>query len=208
MRLAVFGATGRTGKNVVEQAIRRGFDVTAFARAGRTLPDGPAATRVVRGDALNAADVEHAIVGQEAVISTLGVPGSTKSPVVSEGTRNIVDAMTRHGVSRLVVQSVHGASESAAELSPLIRYLARGLFLRYQYLDKDRMEELVRESGLEWTIVRPARLTEGPRKGRYRAGEKIRVGVFSTISRADVAEFMLNQVGSTEYVRKTPTVSY
>jgi len=206
-RIAVFGATGGTGRSVIEQALAQGYEVTAFVHGAHGLPDGASTVRVVHGDVLNPEDVEEAVADQNAVISVLGMAGNAREPVVSEGTRNIVNAMKKLSVERLIVQSAHGAAESARELPFPVRFVMRGVLLRNPFKDKDRMERIVKESGLCWTIVRPTRLTDGPKTGLSRAGERIPVGASPSISHADVADFLLRQLQSTEYVHQTPTVT-
>jgi putative NADH-flavin reductase len=207
LKIAVFGATGGTGRSVVEQALAQGYEITAFVHGAKELTNGASAVRVVRGDVLNPEDVEEAVAGQNAVISVLGVAGNAREPVVSEGTRNIVNAMKKFGVERLIVQSAHGDAESARELPFPVRFVVRSILLRGPFQDKDRMERIVRESSLRWTIVHPTRLTNGPKTGRYRAGERIPTGASPSISHADVADFLLKQLQSAEYVHKTPTVT-
>lgn len=204
MKVVVFGASGRTGRDIVEQALSRGYQVTIFihktgAFAGKL--------QEVHGDVLDAEDVEKAVTGQDAVLSALGNRNAPK-PVTFPGTKNIVDVMGKVGVARLVVESAFGAGESAKEISILDRFLVRGVLLRASFRDKDLMEEYVGRSGLKWTIVRPPRLTDGPRKGSYRAGERIPLNIASGMSRADVADFMLNQVEREEFVNKKPSVGY
>jgi putative NADH-flavin reductase len=114
--------------------------------------------------------------------------------------------MEKAGVRRLIVESAYGAGESARQLSTLGRFVVRDVLLRRAFRDKDAMEEYVERSSLEWTIVRPTRLTEGSRRGDYRAGERISPGLVSGVSRADIADFMLSQVERTDFLRKKPSV--
>lgn len=204
MKIIVFGASGRTGKHIVEQALGVGYEVTAFIHKTRGL-ERLEKLRMDDGDVLDAAGVEKAVAGHDAVLSALG-RGSSPGPVSFPGTKNIVDAMDKAGVQRLIVESALGAGDSARKISFVDRLLVRGVLLRSSYKDKDRMEEYVEKSDLEWTIVRPSRLTDGPRRGAYRAGEQIPLNIASGISRADVADFMLKQVESGDFVRKKPSV--
>lgn len=204
MKIVVFGASGRTGKNIVEQALNGGHEVTVFIHKTRA-PEPPGRLRTVEGDVLKADDVEKAVAGQDAVLSALG-RGRSFGPLTSQGTKNIVDAMKRAGVRRLIVESAFGAGDSAKEISFLDRLFVRGLLLRGAFKDKDVMEEYLETSGLEWTIVRPSRLTDGPKLGGYRVGEHIPLNIASGISRADVADFMLKQVEAQDFVRKKPSI--
>ena len=204
-RIVIFGAAGRTGRNIVEQAVSRGHAVTAFVHK-RTFSFSEV-VRIINGDVLNPADIEKAVASQDAVLSALG-RGSSPRPVTFPGTKNIVDAMDKAGVHRLIVESAFGAGESAKEISIPDRLFVRGLVLRSSFKDKDLMEACVEKSDLRWTIVRPPRLTDGPRRGSYRAGERIPLNIASGISRADVADFMLSQVEGGEYIGKKPSLAY
>ncbi|MDA4135596.1 MAG: NAD(P)H-binding protein, partial [Thaumarchaeota archaeon] len=108
----------------------------------------------------------------------------------------------------LIVESAFGAGDSARQISVPDRLFIRGVLLRSGYQAKDRMEEDIEKSGLRWTIVRPPRLTNGARRGHYRAGDRIPLNIASGISRADVADFMLNQVEGEEFVGKKPSIGY
>ncbi|HXW37529.1 MAG TPA: SDR family oxidoreductase [Nitrososphaerales archaeon] len=206
MKIAVFGAAGRTGRNVVEGAISRGYEVTAFIHTTKAF-EGRTDVSTVSGDAFDEADVEKAILGNDAVLSALG-RSSSGGLATFAGTKNIVDAMEKNKVKRLIVQSAFGAGESAREISVLDRYFVTGLLLRAGYRAKDMLEDYVEKSTLDWVIVRPPRLTDGPRRGIYRAGEHIPLSLASGISRADVADFMLKQVEGNEFVHKKPSIGY
>lgn len=206
MKVIVFGASGGTGREIVEQALDRGYRVTAFIHVTAAF-EGDDRVQTVHGDVLNADDVKKSVSGQDAVLSALG-RGASKNPATSAGTRSIIDEMRKAGVARLVVESAFGAGDSARQISVLDRFFVRGVLLRSGYKAKDRMEEDIEKSGLRWTIVRPTRLTNGARRGHYRAGEHIPLNIASGISRADVADFMLNQVEGEEFVSKKPSLGY
>lgn len=180
--------------------------MTAFVHTMK-FPKDPVGVRVYDGDVLNPIDVERAVAGQDAVLSALG-RGTSSGPVTYRGIKNIVDAMKKLEVQKLIVESAFGAGESAREMSFLDRVFVRGLVLRSAFRDKDFMESYVESSGLKWTIVRPPRLTDGAHRGTYRAGERIPLNIASGISRADVAEFMLKQVEGTEFVGRKPSIGY
>lgn len=157
---------------------------------------------------MDSASVQAAVRGQDAVLSALGVRKLTKTTVLSEGIRNVIGAMQRHGVKRLIVESSLGVGDSRGQLGWFFGLLA-AVLLRNIYADKEVQERYIRESGLDWTVVRPAVLTDGPRTGRYRhwLGEP-RSPIRVKISRADVADFMLGQLASETYLHKTPGLSY
>ncbi|MGY1821969.1 NAD(P)-dependent oxidoreductase [Geodermatophilus sp. SYSU D00079] len=171
MRVLVVGATGGSGRAAVDALVARGHEVTAFARrAGADLGDR-GGVRPVDGDATVAADVERAVRGQDAVVVTLGISehplrvrllgaAGTALDVRSRGTAQVVAAMRRHGVRRLVVQSSYGVGETWARL-PLSSRLVLALLLGPQIADHERQERLVRDSGLDWVVVRPVYLTDG-----------------------------------------------
>ncbi len=209
MKLVLFGASGRTGRHLLQQALAQGHDVTAFVRnPGSLLP----VDRLIiqQGDVLNRADVERAVQNQDAVVSALGggriAPSS--GPHVSVrtfGTEHILAAMEHTGVRWFICESAYGVGENKnRSLYALVAWRLN----RTGFEDTDRQEHLIKRSGLDWIIVRPTRLTDGPKRGVYRAGVGLRVGPFAYISRADVADFMLKQVTATTYLRQTPVLLY
>lgn len=168
MKLIVFGSTGGTGREIVQQALEQGHNVAAFARDPTNLDlDHPKLERL-RGDVLDYATVERAVKGRDAVLSALGTPATTKNPVRSEGTRNILRAMEHHGVRRFICLSSLGIGDSRQQLPFLYKYLLVPLLLRQGFAEHELQEGYVRESKTHWTIVRPGALTPGPRTKTYR----------------------------------------
>lgn len=204
MRLVIFGATGGSGSELLRQALEAGHEVTAFARRPAALKVTRPDLRVLQGDALDPRAVSEAVAGQNAVLYAIGTNRRSPVTVCSESTRHILAAMREHGVRRFVCLSAYGASETrdAALYSKVLRAL-----IRRRVEDKDRQEALVRESGLEWVLVRPPLLTNGPRRGRYRVGMDLPIKLFSSVSRADVAAFMLRQLEDDTYLRQAPTIT-
>jgi len=218
MRLTIFGATGPTGLRLVERAVAEGHEVTAFVRDPSRMRASHERLSVVVGDVRDAARIEEAVAGREAVVSALGGgpsnplhprrPGEAGGPS-SVGTRHIAAAMKRHGVRRFVCQSAWGAGESKENLDAPGWVFMKVLvppFLRDEYADKDLQEEIVRRSGLDWVIVRPMLLTNGPWTGDYRVGVDLRPGRRPWISRADVADFLLRQLRDDTFLRRTPAI--
>jgi putative NADH-flavin reductase len=206
MRILVFGATGSIGRHVVEQAVGEGHAVTAFARDPMRVPERAGVT-AVQGDVLDARAVERAMGGQDAVLCCLGA--GLRGGVRAEGTLNIVRAMERSAVRRLVCQTTLGAGESRGNLDFFWKYIMFGVLLRAAYRDHELQEECVRASALDWTIVRPAAFTDGPRTGAYRHGFAADDRALTLkISRADVADFMLKQLANSRYLREAPGLSY
>jgi putative NADH-flavin reductase len=209
MRVAIFGASGRTGRPLVQQALAAGHGVRALVRDPSKLREGHERLVVIRGDVLDASKVEETVVGTDAALSALGqTKGSTKD-VQTGGTENIVAAMEKHGVRRLV--SLTGAGVRDERDEP--KLMDRAITFLLRRLQPDILEdgvrhaEVIRASGLEWVIVRGPRLTEGPKKGEYRVG-MVGKNSGTRISRADLAEFMLGQLTADTHLRRMPVVSY
>jgi len=207
MKIVIFGATGATGRHLVEGALAAGHAVTAFARSPEALGEPRERLRVATGDVNDAGSVQAAIAGQDAVICALGQRKGAPAADVTTGTQNIVGAMEKAGVRRLVFLSGYGAGDSLNEAHFVFRRIIRPLFLREMYAEKDRQEEIVRGSALDWIIVRPVRLSDGPARGACRVIEgAVSAGPSAEITRADVAAFMLGQLADDRYLRKTPGI--
>jgi len=211
MKVVVFGATGRTGKLLVEGALARGHDVTAFARAPDKLGALRARVRVVQGDVLDGGAVSDAVDGQDAVLVTLGVAMKKGDPAVNaQGTLNAIRSMQRYGVRRLVVLSAGGTQQGTdPNLSWTFERVVKPLFLKHAFADLRRMETSVRQSELDWTIVRAAGgLTDGPARGGYRVEPGYSLPGGTKISRADVAAFMLDELERRENVAHALAIAY
>jgi putative NADH-flavin reductase len=211
MKVVVFGATGRTGKLLVEGALARGHDVTAFARAPDKLGALRARVRVVQGDVLDGGAVSDAVDGQDAVLVTLGVAMKKGDPAVNaQGTLNAIRSMQRYGVRRLVVLSAGGTQQGHdPNLSWTFERVLKPLFLKHAFADLRRMETSVRQSELDWTIVRAAGgLTDGPARGGYRVEPGYSLPGGTKISRADVAAFMLDELERRENVAHALAIAY
>ncbi|MGO4613739.1 NAD(P)-dependent oxidoreductase [Nocardia sp. 2YAB30] len=207
MRIAVFGATSTVGRLVVEHALREGHEVTAFTRSAASVGQRHEWLHVVEGDVLDTSSVERAVRGQDAVLISLG--NGRKGVVRAEGTKAVIEAMDRTGVKRLICQTTLGIGDSRGNLNFLWKYVMFGLLLRQAYADHVEQEEYVRASDLDWTIVRPSAFTAGPHTGSYRrgfpAGEQ---GLALKIARADIADFMVEQLTDATYVRQAPGISH
>jgi len=219
MKLTIFAATGGIGRQLLGQAVAAGHDVTAVARNLRGLSPVPA--RAVAADLASAdpAALQPAVAGADAVLSALGPRTKADAGVAARGTEVITEAMRAAGVRRVIVVSAAPIGTIASPGRPhpprhdpgdgfIIRYLADPIVkraLRAHYADLARMEDVLRDSDsdLDWTIVRPPRLTDKPVTGRYRTayGQNIRRGVF--VSRADVAHYMLSVLDNPETFHRT-----
>ncbi len=209
MRVLVFGSTGGTGLELLTQALDQGHDVVAYARNPAKL-DGMSHARLVvtRGDVLDLASVESAVAGHDAVFCAVGA-GARRTTLREDATRNIVNAMEKTGVRRLICLSSLGVGDSRGNLSFFTKYVIVGIFLRHAFSDHEHQEAIVRASSLDWTIVRPPHLKDGPRTGTYRHGfAATDRQIEGNISRADVADFMLKQLTERTYLLQTPGVSY
>jgi putative NADH-flavin reductase len=210
MRIVVFGASGATGRQLVRQALAEGHQVTAFVRNVSRLDTRSGQLTVVVGDVAEVTVVASAVGGQDGVLCALGAATPLRRDrTLVEGVCHIVCAMEQSGVRRLVYLSFLGVREGRRQLSTVGRYLVAPVLLRNVVADHEAKERIIRQSTLDWVIVRPPRLTNGARRSSYRSGVDVRAtSVIPRISRADLAAFMLRQLSEDTYVRKTPTVMY
>lgn len=209
MRLAIFGTEDGMGRALTERALEAGHHVRTHADDPREYPidhlayDG---LTVIEGDAFDVPSVERLVRDADAVCSAIGV-GSDRPPGVtpSDGTANILTAMEQFLVPRIVTATAAGVGDSADRASLGSRL--RALFDRDRFADLERQERLVRRSDREWVIVRPARLTEGLRTGQCRVGPDVETGIRSTVSRADLAAFMVAQASEDAHLYRAVTIA-
>ncbi|MDZ7710843.1 MAG: SDR family oxidoreductase [Roseovarius sp.] len=208
MRILIVGASKGIGLETTRQALAAGYDVRALARSATSINLSDRGLEKVQGDALNQQDVEAALAGVDAVIVTLGVGlGDLFKPVnlFSDATRVLIDAMKAKGVDRLICITGFGAGDSQASISLLQRVPFRIVFGR-AYDDKSRQEDLIKQSGLDWTIVRPGVLLNGPRTGRYKVLREPSEWRNGIISRANVADFLIRQIEDRAFVHASPVL--
>jgi putative NADH-flavin reductase len=209
MKLTIFGATGRTGRPLVEQALEQGHEVTALARDRSKLGVRHGRLAVVEGDVMDLAAVDRAVAGAEAVLSVIGRRKDSPEGMQTAATENIVAAMKKHGVKRLVSLTGAGVRDPRDEPKLFDRAITALLKLLQREVleDAEGHARVIEKSGLDWIIVRGPMLNEGEKKGTYRVGY---VGKNSgtKISRADVAGFMLRQVEDDAHLRQKPMISY
>jgi putative NADH-flavin reductase len=220
MKLTIFAATGGIGRQILEQAVDVGHDVTAVVRNPQKLPgELSRQVRVVTADlaAPDPASLESAVEGADAVLSGLGATSNSEAGVATQGTRAIAAAMKATGARRIIVVSAGpiGTVPSPARPNPPTHDPGDGFFMRHvftpltraalrkHYADLAQMEDILRDSDLDWTAIRPPRLTDKPLTGTYRMahGQNLRRGLF--ISRADVAHYMLRALDQPETIKQT-----
>jgi uncharacterized protein YbjT (DUF2867 family) len=208
-KLLVLGATGGTGRSVVSQALARGYDVTVLVRSAEKAGDLKGAQLVV-GDARDEAALRRALKGREAVVSALGTPASPFREVtlLSTATRALVNAMKLEQVPRLVCITGIGAGDSRGHGGFLFDNLIYPLILSKVYADKNRQESIVRGSGLDWVLVRPSVLNDKPKHDNVRALTDLSDFHGGTISRGDVASFVLDQVRDDAWVHRAPLITW
>ncbi len=207
--LLVIGASRGIGLETVKRGLAAGHRVRAFARSATAIAlDAPALEKIA-GDALDGTSVAAALAGADAVIQSLGAPKTLQAilsgtTLFSRATRILLDAMRASGPRRLVTVTGLGAGDSRGHGSVLYDAIAFPLLLKRIYDDKDVQEQMIKASGLDWTIVRPGLLTSGPATGRYRALTDPKDWRAGSISRADVADFLVREAFERRYVGRTP----
>ncbi|MGW5644677.1 NAD(P)-dependent oxidoreductase [Saccharopolyspora sp. NPDC003752] len=208
MRITIFGATGGTGKHLLEQACAAGHEVTAVVRdPARFAHDHPGLT-VVTADVMDPAAIRPHVAGRDAVISAIGSRDLKPTTIQTDSTRSILDAMAAAGARRFLVVSNCGMLSDGD--GPVTKHVVKPILwriLRNPWTDMGHMEEVVRASGLDWTIIRPPQLTNGPRTGRYRTAVDRNVRGAKRISRANVADCLLRELADPGSVGKAIAVA-
>jgi putative NADH-flavin reductase len=207
MRVAVIAGSGGIGRWLLAIAREDGDHVKTLVRDRRKLPGDLGAVGVIEGDVRDPAAVDAVVAGTDVVLSGLGSDGTGPSDTREIGTRNILESMKNRNVSRLLVVSSAGV-EDDPNMNVLARRIFLPLFLRNPLADCRNMERLIVASETVWTIVRPGRLTDGPRTGLYRANERFVPEGGREISRADVADFMVRTIADERTIRKIAALCY
>jgi uncharacterized protein YbjT (DUF2867 family) len=211
MKLLVIGATAGIGRRVVDTALARGHAVRAMGRSADALPRDVPGLEPFVGDALVGDDVRRALAGVDVVVQTLGIKESIamlwrEVTLFSAATATLLPAMTEAGVSRLIAVTGFGAGESRRAMSAVERF-GHGLVLGKPYADKDRQEALIAASDLDWTIVRPTILTNRAASGRFRVLVEPQTWRNGLVSRADVADFIVDEAERGDHVRRSVVVT-
>ena len=208
MKLAVFGSTGGTGRQIVAQALDAGHEVIAFARHPAAL-EARRGLRIVAGHADDQAAVVQAVAGCDAILCALGGhPLRRRERVCSTAMQNIAAAMRECKVLRVIAISTFGAGETRAQVGWFARTVLFGFILRSEVADKEAMEAQLSASPLDWTVVRIGLLSDGQARGVWRASDDGSIRGMGKIARADVAAFMLAQLESRAWVRRRPVLMY
>lgn len=205
MKIALFGATGGTGKAIVEQGLGQGHQFQLLVRSPEKVTLSDDNLTIIQGDVRETDKVAACVQGADAVIISLGNTSNNPDMIVSTGTRHIVAAMKQAGIRRAVVVTSLGIGDSINQV-PLAFKMIMKTVLKKAVADKEEQEKIIRQSGLDWTIVRPGGLTDEPATGRYRAGTDASITA-GRVSRADVAAFVLAQLTSDTYLHQTPAIS-
>jgi putative NADH-flavin reductase len=209
MKIAIIGASRGIGAELLKAAIEEGHEVTALVRDPAKLNASILRLKVIKGDILDPSAVATAVAGQEAICVCIGIPPTRKPvDVFSRGVQNILNAIDKGSNQKLILVTGIGAGDSKGHGGFFYDRLLNPLLLATNYADKDRAESIVKASNVDWLIVRPGFLTNGPRTGTYRAIENLSGVTAGKISRADVADFMLKQLVSPTYFGKTPLLMY
>jgi putative NADH-flavin reductase len=210
MKIIIFGATGGTGRLLVSQALAKGHSVTAFVRNTEGLPQD-AHLRVIQGDIHDFGAVVDAVRGHRAVLSALGARTRKKADVLADALPHILEGMRQEYVNRLIVLGAAGVDPNYGKyqnaLTNFIWWVAKKTVLKYPFLDQAEQERLLAASDLDYTIVRAPRLLDGPFTGAYRVlPDALPPGALS-VNRADVADFMLQQLTDPRFHRQGPYIA-
>jgi putative NADH-flavin reductase len=209
MKIIVFGANGRTGKLIVNQALAKGHAVTAFVRNAAGLPQDPH-LRIIEGDTGDFKGVVDAVRGHRAVLSALGANSRKKSEVLATAIPHILEGMRQEYVNRLIVLGAAGVDPEWGRyqygITRIGLWLAKNTLLRHPFIDQQTQERLIAASDVDYTIVRAPRLADGPFTGTYRVLPDALPSGATTINRADVADFMLQQLTDPRFHRQGPYI--
>jgi putative NADH-flavin reductase len=209
MKILIIGATRGIGLQILQHALAKDHDTTALARSPQKITVEHERLQVMQGDILDDHAVGSATEGQDVVISCIGIMPTRKPvSVFSVGIKNVLKAMDKSKVKLLISVTGIGAGDSRGHGGVFYDKIFQPLFLKTIYEDKDREESLIKDSQVNWIIVRPGFLTNGPMSGTYRVLTDLTDAKVGKISRADVAHFILNQLDSSEYLDQTPLLTY
>ena len=205
MRIAVFGGTGGTGRQIIEQALDAGHQISALVRDPNRLSEASKQANIIVGDVLNAQKVCETISGADAVAVSLGGRIDSPENTVSQGTKNVITCMHELGIKRLIVVTSLGVGNSKNQV-PMAFKLVMKTVMRKIMADKERQEQFVQNSGLDWVIVRPGELSDDPPSGAYIFGTDTSI-IAGKVSRADLAEFVLRNLNDHQFLRQAVAIT-
>ncbi len=210
MNILIIGGTGKTGKELIKQGLEQGYSITALMRIPKKVKNNHPNLTIKKGNVLKPKSFGDTFKGQDAVLSALGHKRFIiKTTILSEGTRNIIAEMQRQKIKRFICITSLGINESRFKLGLYYTLFTIPFILFFYFLDKSKQEKIIKQSNLDWTIVRPAQLTNGKKRTEYKHGEKVGNYILTKmVSRADVAHFMINQINDKTYLHKTPGLTY
>jgi len=209
-KILIIGATGGTGKELVKQGLQAGREVSVLARKPEKVKTSDAEIKIFKGDVLDPDSLNNAISGQDVVLCALGHKKWFRpTKILSEGTKNIIEAMEKNNVQRFICETSLGVGDSFGKMGLYYTLFTIPVILQFYYWDKYKQEKFIKSSSIDWTIVRPGALYNGKAKGKWKEGNKIGNYLWTVgISRADVADFMLKQINETKYIKKTVGISW
>lgn len=216
MKILILGGTGRTGKLLIDEALKRGHEVHALVRSSATLTSDRPGLTLFTGTPYNLTDVQKAMQGCQAILNALNISRQSEFPwsriispqdFLSVSLRNVITCMRQEGISRVIIISAWGVGESRAEIPSWFRWFVDNSSIKYPYMDHEEQERLLKESNLNWTIIRPSGLTN-VMNGRevlisFRGEPRPRL----SISRKKVASFMMDVLDKNLYIKQMPTIS-
>jgi len=203
MKIAVFGASGRTGLLLTFQGLNQGHEVTAYSRRADKISISHKNIRIIEGELGDYSRIKEVIAGQDVVMCTLGIDKNKPNTLLSDASRMILKAMEEGGVKRFICMSSAGVQGSDGGF--WFGKIIMPLFLKHVFADKKRQIEVIKQSKADWVIIRPVGLTDSPKTGRYKINEGLPTS--KSIPRADVADFMLKLMTDKKYDFKIPAIS-
>jgi putative NADH-flavin reductase len=210
MNILIIGGTGKTGRELIKEGLEHGYSITALVRNPKRVKNNHSKLTIKKGNVLKPETFGDTFQGQDAVLSALGHKRFIiKTTILSQGTRNIIAEMQRQKIKRFICITSLGINDSRFKLGLYYTLFTIPFILFFYFLDKSKQEKIIKQSNLNWTIVRPAQLTNGKKRTKYKHGEKVGNYILTKmISRGDVAHFMINQINDKTYFHKTPGLSY
>jgi len=216
MRILILGATGRTGRVLLHEALKRGHRVTVLISHKGALKINPELVEVYEGTPLNKFTLSDAMQGCDAILSTLNISRISDSPwsklrtskdFLSSSIKHIIEAATENNIKRVIITTAWGVAETRKDIPFWFRWLIDKSNIRYQYRDHEKQEVLLKASNLEWTIIRPVGFSDSEKLREIKVSFNNQPKPSVTIARRNVARFMLNVLENNLYTRQIPVIS-